>query len=201
MKNAHLLAMILVCLVAAVSAPAQNVRYTYDAAGRLTRVDYGEGRSIGYAYDAAGNLLRREVGSSSVFTSVSAASFTPRAALAAEVIATGFGSGLATTTEAATQTPLPAELAGTRVEVTDSAGTTRAAPLFFVSPGQISYMIPEGTALGTANVRVRTGAGTTVGGVLEIEWRRPFLPPTRKGRAWRQRILCAWLPTGRARRS
>lgn len=40
---------------------AGPVKYTYDAAGRLTHVDYGNGHSITYTYDAAGNLLRRVV--------------------------------------------------------------------------------------------------------------------------------------------
>lgn len=40
---------------------SRTVAYTYDDAGRLTRVDYGNGTAIAYTYDAAGNLLRREV--------------------------------------------------------------------------------------------------------------------------------------------
>jgi len=45
------------------SAPAQTstIRYTYDDAGRLVQVDYGNGVRITYTYDNAGNLLRREV--------------------------------------------------------------------------------------------------------------------------------------------
>lgn len=39
---------------------AASVRYAYDAAGRLIKVDYGDGRSISYTYDAAGNILKRE---------------------------------------------------------------------------------------------------------------------------------------------
>ena len=31
--------------------------FSYDAAGRLARADYGGGTRIDYAYDAAGNLL------------------------------------------------------------------------------------------------------------------------------------------------
>jgi RHS repeat-associated protein len=44
----------------AVSLLAANVQYSYDAAGRLIKVDYGDGRTITYSYDAAGNLLKRE---------------------------------------------------------------------------------------------------------------------------------------------
>jgi YD repeat-containing protein len=35
------------------------VNYTYDDAGRLASVDYGDGRTIVYTYDPAGNLLSR----------------------------------------------------------------------------------------------------------------------------------------------
>jgi uncharacterized repeat protein (TIGR01451 family) len=40
---------------------AAAVNYSYDAAGRLTRVDYGSSGSISYSYDKAGNLLSRSV--------------------------------------------------------------------------------------------------------------------------------------------
>jgi YD repeat-containing protein len=40
---------------------SQRVSYTYDDAGRLTGVDYGNGTSIAYTYDNAGNLLSRVV--------------------------------------------------------------------------------------------------------------------------------------------
>ena len=43
---------------------AAVVNYTYDAAGRLTKIDYGAGGSISYAYDKAGNLLSRSVSTS-----------------------------------------------------------------------------------------------------------------------------------------
>ena len=39
---------------------ATSIRYSYDAAGRLTKVDYGDGRSISYTYDAVSNILKRE---------------------------------------------------------------------------------------------------------------------------------------------
>ena len=91
------------------------------------------------------------------FATVSAASYT--ADLASEVIASAFGSGLATATQVATATPLPTMLAGTTLKVRDSAGTERDAPLFFVSPTQINYFVPAGTATGTATITVSSGDG------------------------------------------
>jgi uncharacterized protein (TIGR03437 family) len=40
---------------------AAGVNYSYDAAGRLIKIDYGSSGSITYSYDKAGNLLSRVV--------------------------------------------------------------------------------------------------------------------------------------------
>jgi len=90
---------------------------------------------------------------------VSAASFAG-AELASESIVAAFGKGLATGIEVATVFPLPTRLAGTQVLVRDSGGVERAAPLFFVSPTQVNYQIPPGTAAGFATVLVTAGDGT-----------------------------------------
>ncbi|HKQ78305.1 MAG TPA: BACON domain-containing carbohydrate-binding protein, partial [Blastocatellia bacterium] len=68
----------------------------------------------------------------------------------------------------ASSIPLPTALAGTTVEVTDSAGMTRLAPLFFVSSGQVNYLIPSGVTAGSANVTIRSGAGAVSGGNIRI---------------------------------
>ena len=47
--------------------------YSYDAAGRLTKVDYGGGKTLTYTYDNAGNLLSRTSTSASVTPSNTAA--------------------------------------------------------------------------------------------------------------------------------
>ncbi len=98
---------------------------------------------------------------------VSAASFSA-GELTAEGIVAAYGTGLATATLAATATPLPTTLAGTSVAVRDSAGVTRAAPLFFVSSGQINLLIPTGTAAGLANILVTSGDSSLSGGDVTI---------------------------------
>src|SRR6266851_7863490 len=42
-------------------AETQHVTYSYDDAGHLTQVDYGNGQTITYSYDKAGNLLSNTV--------------------------------------------------------------------------------------------------------------------------------------------
>ncbi len=88
--------------------------------------------------------------------SVSAASFLG-AELAPDSIVAAFGVNLATSVEIASSSPLPTTLAGTKVSVRDSAGTERLAPLFFVAPTQVNYLMPPGTANGIATVTVTSG--------------------------------------------
>lgn len=94
-------------------------------------------------------------------TTVSAASYS--AIVAPESIVAAFGVGLATDVAVATTVPLPTTLGGTTVRVNGEA-----APLFFVAPGQINYLIPAGTPPGTATVEVTSGDGKVSTGTVEI---------------------------------
>lgn len=59
-------------LALAIPLAADTVTYTYDEAGRLSRVDYGNGKTITYAYDKSGNLLTRVIAAGSTAASESA---------------------------------------------------------------------------------------------------------------------------------
>jgi len=83
--------------------------------------------------------------------------------LAQNSIAAAFGTGLATATQAATATPLPTTLAGTMVKVNG-----QSAPLFFVSPEQVNYVIPAGIPSGVASVVITSGDGTVATGTVQI---------------------------------
>jgi uncharacterized protein (TIGR03437 family) len=107
-------------------------------------------------------------------TNVSATSFLG-AELAPESIVSAFGAGLATSLLNAQTTPLPTTLAGTRVLVRDGNGVERLAPLFFVSPTQINYLLPPGTATGTATITVTSGNGTLSVGTVRIALVAPGL--------------------------
>jgi hypothetical protein len=64
--------------------------------------------------------------------------------VAPESIASAFGAGLAVSAENAVLLPLPVEMAGTRVSITDSAGATRAAPSSLFRPNKsISRYLQE----------------------------------------------------------
>lgn len=79
--------------------------------------------------------------------------------LAVESIVTAFGPNLATAMQAASGNLLPTQLGGTTVKVLDSLGVERPAPLLFVSPTQINYLIPPGTANGYAVIAVTNSNG------------------------------------------
>lgn len=100
-------------------------------------------------------------------TTVSAASF-DGATLAPESIVAAFGSNLATATQIASATPLPTTLAGTIVKLKDSSGAEKAAPLFFVSPTQVNYLIPANLSAGTAAVTLTASDGSTAAGTVQI---------------------------------
>jgi uncharacterized protein (TIGR03437 family) len=95
-------------------------------------------------------------------------------ALAPDAIASLYAAGMATTTQAAPSLPLPLALAGVTVNVTDSAGTTRPAPLFYVSPNQVNLLIPSGTAMGVATITVN-GNGAAFSGTAPITATAPGL--------------------------
>jgi len=102
------------------------------------------------------------------FASVSAASFAPATPAAPGSIAAGFGQGLAADTLSAATVPLPTTLADTSVRVQDSQGTEHLTSLFFVSPAQINYLVPDGTATGEAAVTVVSRGQVVAMGALSI---------------------------------
>ncbi|HEX2489842.1 MAG TPA: hypothetical protein VHR27_10580, partial [Blastocatellia bacterium] len=90
-----------------------------------------------------------------------------------------------------TTIPLPTTLGGRSVKVTDSALISRDAPLLFVSPTQINYQMPAGTAVGTATVTVvvSPGGATVAQGSVQVATVAPGMfaisgsgdPPTASG--------------------
>ncbi len=107
-------------------------------------------------------------------TTVSAASFSGQT-LSAESIVAAFGTNLAIGVVVADTLPLPTSLAGTTVRVRDSVGTERLAPLFFVAPQQINYLIPIGTAVGAATIIVTSGDSALSIGTVTIANTAPGL--------------------------
>lgn len=115
---------------------------------------------------ASANAAATIAGSAIAF--LSAASFAGGPILAPDSIVASFGLDLAAATEAASVLPLPTSLAGTTVTVTDSAGAQLPAPLFFVSPNQVNYLLPAAAADGIATVTIRNRDGVASTGLIRI---------------------------------
>lgn len=114
---------------------------------------------------------RSEIGSVS---SVSAASY-GKSVLAGGSIVAAFGTNLASDTRAADSLPLPTTLGGTMVTVRINATTQVVAPLFFVSPTQINYQIPDGMIADSAAVIINQGSEVTAVETMRIAAMGPGL--------------------------
>ncbi len=99
-------------------------------------------------------------------SAVSAASF--KASLAPATIVSLFGKELAVTPASNEVLPLPTKLNGTSVKVRDSTCVERLAPLFFVSPTQINFQLPVGTATGAATLIAYNEAGAVSLGTINV---------------------------------
>jgi uncharacterized protein (TIGR03437 family) len=88
--------------------------------------------------------------------------------LARDSVVAAFGPGVATKTEGAKGLPLPTEIAGTKVEITDSKGVTRLGQLFFVVEDQVRYLMPADVAAGEATLVITSGNGKLFGAKANI---------------------------------
>jgi len=79
-----------------------------------------------------------------------------------------FGAQLATTTLAASSATWPTALGGTTVTVKDSSGTSRQAPISYVSPSQVNFQVPSDTATGVATVTYSNGSATVPGNLFVV---------------------------------
>lgn len=120
-----------------------------------------------YAGTAGGIFINTVPATVLPLVTASAASYRAQP-FASESIAAAFGDDLAAATEAANSLPLPTTLAGTTVKVKDSAGVERLAPLFFVSPRQVNYLVPSETAVGDATAILTNSQGKVFEAYLNV---------------------------------
>ena len=107
-----------------------------------------------------------------VVTTVNGASF--QGAVAPASIASAFGRGLSTVVAGAVGTP-SIVLGDVQVTVTDSAGVSRRAVLFYVSPNQVNFHVPAATAGGVAQVAVARTDSVVSRGVVQVSAVAPGL--------------------------
>lgn len=90
-------------------------------------------------------------------------------ALASGSIASGFGQGLAPVTASADALQIRTSLGGASFQITDAQGSTQAAPLLYVSPTQVNFLVPEEIARGPATIAVYRGDVQLFTGKAQIE--------------------------------
>jgi len=120
------------------------------------------------------SVLRADLISPPTATIVNSASF-QTGPVAPQQLVTAFGLGFASQAITASGQPLPPTLGDTAITITDSKGTVSAAPLYYVSPGQASFLIPSGVAAGAASVKVTRSGATVLTGSLTVATVSPGL--------------------------
>jgi uncharacterized protein (TIGR03437 family) len=83
--------------------------------------------------------------------------------LAPETIASLYGSNLAAAPQWAQSLPLSTNLGGVTVTLKDANGGAFPAPLFYVSPTQVNWLVPKGVASGVATITLTNGSATFTG--------------------------------------
>jgi uncharacterized protein (TIGR03437 family) len=137
------------------------------------------GRPVDVAVDGTGSLLISDDAAGAIYrltyapAAVSAAS--EFALLAPESIGSIFGTNLSRKVASTLSPTWPTSLGGVQLTVQDSAGAARLAPLAYVSPGEIIFEVPAGTATGNATLISPQRPGTFSLGTVLIAPTAPAL--------------------------
>jgi uncharacterized protein (TIGR03437 family) len=135
-----------------VAVSPTGVKVDYVVA-RLPKADPGANRDVAWSFTVANSAPPR-------LAVVSAASY-GEAAVAPGSIASAFGSGLSAD--------------GGTVSVKDSTGAIRTAQVLAGAETQVSFVVPEGTAMGAAVVTVSRNGATVASGPVTIQQLAPSL--------------------------
>ncbi len=108
-----------------------------------------------------------------VVATVSGASF--QLQIAPKAIVSAFGQNFSTQTISAVNVLATTSMAGVTVKIKDVNGVERLSPLFFVSPQQINYQLPAGTAPGQAIVTVTASDGRLHNGLIQVDAAAPAI--------------------------
>lgn len=100
------------------------------------------------------------VGAAAILNSVLNAASYSGGSIASDGYTALFGNNFSAVSAQANSSMLPAMLAGASVTITDSQGLTLPSPLYYVSPTQINFVVPEGLAAGTATLTVISFVGS-----------------------------------------
>ena len=140
----------------------------FTGASATASVPAGSGpKTVIAVYRGDNRFMDSSSASAGQFAVLNAASY-KSADLAPDQMVTVFSPGLTTQTLAAASLPLPATLGGLNVILTDSAGSLHHAPLIYVSPSQLSFLVPPDTPPGPATLRIEGPVGVAVSAAIRI---------------------------------
>ena len=122
----------------------------------VVRVMVGAVALVLFASLPAGIAMAQPPGSPSIINSASGGTV-----IAPNSIASAFGRQIGGSTVQATTLPLPTTLGGITLGITDSTNAATMAGLFYVSPNQINFVVPDGVKNGTATVKIVNGSNNT----------------------------------------
>jgi uncharacterized protein (TIGR03437 family) len=78
-------------------------------------------------------------------------------------LATVYRTNLSSESMKAPALPLPTDLGGVQLMIPGDAGATLMAPLLFVSPGQVNFLVPAEAKVGAVTLSLSSGGQTLVG--------------------------------------
>jgi uncharacterized protein (TIGR03437 family) len=90
------------------------------------------------------------------------------ATIAPGELAAAYGQNLAPGTPDEIFGPLPTLYFGNSVSIVDSANQTWAAPMLFVSPDEVTFLVPTGVASGSATVNIVSSVGTQTANNIQV---------------------------------
>ena len=124
-----------------------------------------------YAATDGGGVFRLDLKARTdgALAALPAASFVKDGPVAPESIVSLYGVGLAAALQQAGADALPEALGETKVSVTDSEGHDFWAQLYFVSPGQINFLVPASAKTGAAPVRVFRQNKVIARGAVQVD--------------------------------
>jgi uncharacterized protein (TIGR03437 family) len=135
-------------------------------------------------------LFTRNAGDSRQNRAVSAAS--GKRVVAPGSLATVYLPGSGAIVAQAGAAPWPTVLGGVGLQVRDTAGVTRLAPLLYVSGTQINFQVPDDCALGEATFAIVRDGAAVEAGTMQVEAVAPAIfmanPVSMTAAAWNQRI-------------
>lgn len=143
-----------------------------DLLGPLIAADFnGDGKldvASGFSFGRHGATILFNLSTSSALLSVVSAADFSYGPMSPHSIASAFGKHLALSRASATPPSLPTSLGGASVSVQDQTGAVSQAEIYYASPEQVNFILPQSLEPGTAIVTIKTTDGQSASSEIQI---------------------------------